>query len=393
MKKIVIYDDDSGLAEGYVERVRKLSPVKKKSFSIDCMPQEVFDSQMDVLRERQKAARKKEGWGDGSIDVDKISIFIVDFDLINTSSFLTGEEVAYVVRCFSKCGLIIGLNLESRKRVFNSYFDLTLKGHPESFCDLNIDAAQLDNLGLWTDERRDFRPWNWPQLPEYLDLMEQKINSVIKNLEKPIAQVLQFNEILQLFSGEALEFLGGDPEKVTFKDFVLYSGNGLRGRDKTSDENIPRIAAARISKWLERLILPGQDILVDAPHLVTRFPSLLAEDHEDLSNWNKTTSFTKTKLPLDFEKLDDFSFKNDFWLSRPAWFWNRVYTNNKIMEVKEPWKSEEPKFAFCEDSSTFEKKELCKEFYATFESPYNQRFVHAKQFKDVDYAPKVFLIQ
>ena len=65
----------------------------------------------------------------------------------------------------------------------------------------------------------------------------------------------------------------------------------------------------------------------------------------------------------------------------------------KIIEVKEPWKSEEPKFTFCEDSSTFQKKELCKEFYAAIESPYNQRFVHAKPFNEVDYAPKVFLLQ
>jgi len=392
MKQIVVYDDDSGLAEDYAETLHKLSPVTKL-FSIECMPQKDFDNQMGVLRKRQKMAREGAKWDDTSIWMDEISIFIIDFDLINTGSFLTGEEVAYVVRCFSKCGLIIGLNLELRKRVLPSYFDLTLKGHPESFCDLNIDATQLDNLGLWTRERKGFRPWHWPQLPEYLDLVERKIDSVIKNPEKPIAQVLQFNEILQLFSSEALEFLGGNPEKVTFKDFVLNSGRGLRGRDKTSDEIIPRIAATRISKWLERLVLPGQDLLVDAPHLVTRFPSLLVEDPEDLANWNKTTSFSVTELPLDLEKLNDFYFKNDFWLSRPAWFWNGVYTCDKIREVKEPWKSEEPKFVFCEDSSTFEKKELCKEFYATFESPYNQRFVHAKPFKDVDYAPKVLLIQ
>lgn len=392
MKKIVIYDDDSGLAEGYVGRLRKLSHVKK-SFSIDCMPLDVFDSQMEALRERQKATRTEEGRDYGSVDVDEISIFIVDFDLINTSSFLTGEEVAYLVRCFSKCGLIIGLNLESRKRVSNSYFDLTLKGHPESFCDLNIDAAQLDNPGLWTNVRQGFRPWNWPQLPEYLDLMEQKIDFVIKNLENPIVNVLQFNEILQLFPSKALEFLGGDPEKVTFKDFVLNSGNGLRGKDKTSEKIIPRIAVARISKWLERLVLPGQDILVDAPHLVSRFPSLLTEDTEDLANWNKTTSLSRTKLPLDYKKIDGFYFKNDFWISRPAWFWNGIYKHDEIKEVKEPWKTEELKFAFCEDSSTFEKIEECREFYSAVESPYNQRFVHAKPCEDVDYGPKVLLIQ
>ena len=81
------------------------------------------------------------------------------------------------------------------------------------------------------------------------------------------------------------------------------------------------------------------------------------------------------------------------WLSRPAWFWNGVYKCDKIKEVKEPWKVDEPKFVFCEDSSTFEPKDSCKEFYSAVESPYNQRFIHAKLFDAVDYAPKVLLIQ
>ena len=44
---------------------------------------------------------------------------------------------------------------------------------------------------------------------------------------------------------------------------------------------IERVAAARLGKWLERLVLPGQNVLVDAPHLVSRFPSLVAADDLD----------------------------------------------------------------------------------------------------------------
>jgi len=393
LKQIVICDDESGFAQDYVEKLSKLKAVCKV-FAIKCLTPKEIKEQFAALGRRLEASRNAKKWPDDSIMMDEISVFIIDFDLFKTNPFLTGEEVAYMVRSFSKCGLIVGLNLESRKRVFPSYFDLTLRGHPESFCDLNIDSAQLDNPGLWTDEWTGFRPWHWPQIPKYHELMEKKIACVSNNPTKPIVQLLQFDQILQLFPGSALQFLGGNPAEVTFKEFVLRSGNGLRGKDATTDEMVARIAAARVSKWLERLVLPGQDILVDAPHLVSRFPSLLEGDPKDLANWNKTADLSgNTVLPLELEKIEAFSFKESYWVSRPVWFWNRVYTSNKIKEVANPWKSVETEFAFCEDSSTFEKRELCREFYATIDSPYNQRFIHAKPFDNVDYAPKVALVQ
>lgn len=259
---------------------------------------------------------------------------------------------------------------------------------------MNIDAAQLDNPGLWTNDRTGFRPWHWPQLPQYLGLMESKINDVLRNPTKPIVEFLHFEKILQLFPSFALKFLGGTPAEVTFKKFVLSSGNGLRGRDEANEEMVARIAAARISKWLERQVLSGQDILVDAPHLVSRFPTLLQGDPKDITTWNRTAALShQDDLGINLNAIEEFAFKEKHWLSRPAWFWNSVYTCDKIKEVAEPWKAETANFAFCEDSSTFEKTEECKEFYASVDSPYNRRFVHAKQFPDVDYAPKVLLVQ
>lgn len=394
MKQIAIYDDESGLAQDYTNRLSKLLKTISQMFEVERMSQDDFETQLTVLRNRQEAVREGRKWTDDSIDLDKTSIFIVDFDLFQTSSFLTGEEVAYMARCFSRCGLIIGVNLDSRKRVSPSYFDLTLTGHPESFCDLNIDATQIDNPGLWTDDRAGFRPWHWPLLPEYFASMEKKIDDALGNPAKPIMEFLHFNKILQLFPNSALRFLGGKPEEVTFGKFVRFSGNGIRGRDKANEEMVARIAAARVSKWLERLVLSGQDIVVDAPHLVSRFPSLLLGDHNDLATWNKTSALSnKADLGIERTEIEKFSFKMSHWLSRPAWFWNDVYTCSNIKEVAEPWKAETAKFAFCEDSSTFEKKEDCKEFNASVDSPYNRRYMHALQFPDVDYAPKVLLVQ
>ena len=396
MKRIVIYDDQSGYAEEYVQRLRKGFRKMKalsEAFDIDTMNQREFDEQFSLLKERREELRQGKKWTEKSITIDEVSIFIVDYDLFKKDAFLTGEQVAYGVRCFSRCGLIVGLNLESGRRVLPTYFDLTLSGHPDSFCDLNIDSAQLDNPALWTDDKEGFRPWYWPQLPRQLDMMEYKVANVLDNQTKPIMKVLQFDKILPLFPGKVLQFLGGNPEKVTFEEFVQFSGNGLKGKDKTNEEMTARIAAARISKWLERLVLPGQDILVDAPHLVSRFPSLLQGDHQNASAWNKTTAFSEGELGMNSDFIKNLRFEKKRWLSRPAWLWNLVYNCSKIEEVSEPWKAETPKFCFCEDSSTFEKKKLCKEYYAPMDSPYNRRFVKATRFENVDYGPKTLLLQ
>ena len=55
--------------------------------------------------------------------------FIIDYDLLGSQAeksptgSLTGEIIAYLVRCFSRCKLIIGLN-----QYGSNPFDLTLRG-------------------------------------------------------------------------------------------------------------------------------------------------------------------------------------------------------------------------------------------------------------------------
>jgi hypothetical protein len=78
--------------------------------------------------------------------------------------------------------------------------------------------------------------------------------------------------------------------RISFRDFVTLSGNGLKGKDQADDAAVARIAAARLSKWLEDIVLPAQEILVDAPHLVSRLPELLTGDPGRLATWDRTTA-------------------------------------------------------------------------------------------------------
>jgi hypothetical protein len=355
---ILVYDDDRKLGQKYVNRLEKLDVVTE-TFKVEILDDAKFVEELEILKERQLNLREEKSWDDNSLSLDNASIFIIDFELINPDlgPIPSGEGVAYYTRCFSRCGLIVGLNF-----IRGNIFDLTLEGNPKSFADLNISSDQLGNPGLWGGETNGFRPWYWPDLPKQLETFEKKIDDV------------------------------KDPHETTFRDFVKDSPNVLKGKDNEAtdymdEEMMGRIAASRVSKWLERLVLPGQDILVDAPHLVMRYPSLLDLDRTKVENWNKTAKFEPfDKLGLDFETIEQFRFEKDYWLSRPVWFSSQLSNCQDIKEVMEPWTREEIDFVFCEDSSSFYEKKECRTFIAKMESHYDRRFV--RHFHgDVEYSP------
>jgi len=394
-EKILVYDDEVRLAATYTSRLQALSFLKER-FEVEPITPNDFEKEMKALDSRRRIFRKKENSYPESL-LDEVSILIVDFDLLESfNPFITGESVSYLGRCFSKCGLIIGMNQYDRRGQPTS-FDLTLRGHPESFADLNICSEQLDNPGLWSEKRRLFRPWHWPQLPDFLDSFKKRVKDVEDHLEEPICETLDIENIESVFPGSISAFLGRHPAKTTFREFVESSGNGLQAKDENkNDELLARIAAARISKWLERLVLPGQDILVDAPHLASRYPSLLvgdlSETESETETWNRTTGLVGLdKLSLDHTNIKEYGFKKDHWLSRPTWFWQKLSENQSIKEVSEPWERKKTKFVFCEDTSSFHKQNECTEFYAELASPFRRRFVY--RVNGINYQPAVQLVR
>jgi hypothetical protein len=390
-EKILIYDDEVQLLATYSSRLQALSFLKKR-FEVEPITPNDFEKEMKALEGRRRAFRKKEdSWPESLLD--EASMLIVDYDLLESfNPFVTGEGVSYLSRCFSKCGLIIGMNQYNRRGQPTS-FDLTLKGHPESFADLNICSEQLDNPGLWSEKRTVFRPWHWPQLPDFLGFFQKRVKDVEDHLKEPICKTLGIENIEAVFPSSISAFLGRHPAKTTFKEFVESSGKGLQTKDENKNEElVARIAAARISKWLERLVLPGQDILVDAPHLASRYPSLLVGDPSKTETWNRTTGLVGLdRLSLDHTNIKEYGFKKDYWLSRPTWFWQKLSENQSIKEVSEPWERKKTKFVFCEDTSSFHKQKECTEFYAELASPFRRRFV--RRVNGINYEPAVQFVR
>lgn len=392
-KLIMIYDDEARAAKMYLNRLEKRPSLKE--FEIEHISNDDFQDILLELNKRRKAILDGKKREEQAIKVDDARIFIIDFRLMDLTPGLNGEEVAYNLLCFSDCRYIMGMN----RYYMGKTFDLTLTGHLDSYADLNISDKDLENEGLWTGESVDYRPWYWPAILSYLNDRERQINDVMDNFDESISKVLEIPEhIIKGIPKKAGSYLGiaGDEiVKATFEDFFIKSNIILNPKERNKKFPLDRkakIIASRLSKWIERSILPGQDIFVDAPHLITRYPSLLlGKKRSDIETWNKTSHFKGvSSLGIRYKKLKTCRFKQH-WTSRPVWFWPDVSEIPKIDEVKQPWKRKNYGFVFAEDASSFYKEEECKDFISNVESPFRMRYI--KSFKGVNYRPIHLLLK
>ena len=389
-KTLLVYDDLSQWATNYERRLRSVRAVSSK-FDVDTIDNERLASELDILRERQAQTREGRRWGSGQQSLfDETDVLVVDIDLAESlNPFLTGDLVSYLVRCFSKCGLIIGLSQYQKLD-----FDLLLKGEPGSFTDLTVKSDQIANKGLWGQPWEGFRPWTWPLVPAFLEAFESKVHTLVSKMSAGVLDTIGLGEVASSLPESAVEFLGSNPEEVTFSQFVAQSRYGIRSPDSAPDSEVAtRIAVARVSKCIEKLILPGQDVLVDAPHLVSRFPSLLVGNPNLKSTWNRTTRFAPYNELNVSRKVDRFRLRDAKWVSRPAWLASEVSNSQAISENKEVRKRIPFKFGFCEDASAFYSLDECTEFFSGVESYYVRRYIHGFRELELDYGPKTNLLQ
>ena len=115
---------------------------------------------------------------------------------------------------------------------------------------------------------------------------------------------------------------------------------------------------------------------MDAPHLVSRFPSLISGDAGDIRAWNTTARLgSHDESGLNAGIIEEYRLKKHHWLSRPVWFWDGLRSCERIQEVREPWTVQMPDWVFCEDASAFDDRDETASFVAETESPYSRRSV------------------
>ncbi len=382
---VLVYDNEEGVASKWVKKLDDSGNLP------DGFIAEVMHSEsLEALKVRYKTYEEGKFRTVDAINLDRAAILIIDYNLIGPE-ITSGDLIAYLARCFTDCGLIVGVN-----RNGENPFDLTLVGDIDSFCDLHIGIDQLTNRGLWSDKWELFRPWYWPQLPRYLDDFRARKAEISKEPDARIADTLGMEDAFRYLPRTTRGYLGEEPLSITFRQIVLESPLGFeeaerRRFNKTGIDNeaIARISAARVSKWVERLVLSGQEVLVDAPHLVSRFPSLLLNgDPLNIETWNNTARFEEPKnLGIDVKMIEKYRAERNHWISRPAWFWRDISIDPNINEVSVPWDRIKPNFLFCEDSSRFAKRKDARLFHSKVDSAYVRRYVAPRGFKGVKYKP------
>jgi len=395
-RKILICDDSEETGRAFKNGLERIDTVTEY-FKEPILPGKTeLEQAIKALERRLKQASNEEiddyPLNDEARIIDDAAILVIDYALFDLNTSVTGERIAYLARCYSKCGIIIALN--QFPPYVEEHFDLTLRGHLESYADLNIPSISLSNPGLWSEPWSGFRPWSWPLLPQAVDKLERRSTELREHLGEKVLDFLEFKGIKSLTLPRSIvEFLSRKkPEETTFREFVDSegSGNGLRGRNERpiNDEAIARIAAARIGCWLEYDVLPAQNIIVDAPHLISRFPSLLGDRTQDIKIWNRTASFSEPNVIGLDPKIEPYRFKKSDWLSRPTWFWNDLSDSEEIAEVRDPWSAKTPDYVFGEDISKFLPSDGARSFVADLESPFVRRYV--KYLKSpISYTPLV----
>lgn len=402
--KITIHDDKGDKRLDRLESRLKAVEVLEENYDFCKVGTEKVQSIEENLTKRRKNLWEgKEEWKEESPieELDRASIFIIDNAVIETDA----SRLAYLARCFSECGLIIGFNVYGDYGDLN--FDLNLGRETRDIdselnYDIMVDDKSFENNGFWKGERdRDFRPWYWPAAIKYQKEFEKKVEDVEENLGEPLLPYLGFSEeIVNVMPDETLEFVTGrggektekEPLEYTFRDYLEYSETGLKHNDRgkiqsLNEEQIARIVSSRISTWLERIVLPPQNILIDAPHLVYKLPSLLEGSTSELESWNKTAKITEEveELEINDEKIQEYRFENEKWVSRPVWFWKKVRNDHNILEIEKPFERETPDYVFCEDTSRFIEREESESFEVTFPSSMEPRYV--ERLSEINYFP------
>ena len=389
--KVLLCDDEQSVCDEWRERVQAVVPS-----CYDILPRIENGEARDAIKElfaRETSARMASARPPSPCAFDDADILVLDYDLLAIdakNARHTGESLARLARTFSDAQVVVVVN-----QFRDAHFDLSLRGHPASHADLNLDAAMLDVSGLWTDPPwQGFRPWHWQTLCRAVETQRARAAWAEEHLEVPIVEALGMREEDNVahLSDTAFGFIAPGAKdwrrlrQLTFKDFACAAGNGRGAREvaMSNEDAACRLAGARIGKWLERLVLGPQEALVDLPHLLQRFPFLLGDDVADPAAWNEAVcgaDCVKNRLP------DDCWFAPSDFLSRPAVWSQRLERDAGFCEQRRSFDfASVPSLVFLEDASAFVPLEEATVFRAGHHNFFDRRF--AMCFDGVTYAPQ-----
>ncbi|UMZ11908.1 hypothetical protein I9018_31335 [Pseudomonas sp. MPFS] len=332
-------------------------------------------------------------------------LIIVDYDLLGLemerpAAWATGAELAYSIRLMSTVGPIVVVN-----QFGTNAFDLTMRRGISSYADLDVGSAQITASGLWSsDGFAGFRPWHWPNLHEEVTRFENLNAFVLKHLDSPVLSVLNFeledSDAWNFISYEMVSFLGVGQQKkeTTFREMVkgnagLRVFNILEKDEKLisslPDEQAARIAAAILIHWLEKVVLPSQEVIADVPHLSMQLPWIV-EDFSNPQAWADLCSLGDAHIP---KFLIPYKVEPECLFSRPTFWAERARRDSQFPDKFEF--SKLPNIQFCEDVSRFVPEDQASSFPSDVIAFDKKRWVEIPKSSGtstVNYEPQSYLL-
>lgn len=331
---------------------------------------------------------------------DDVDILAVDYDLLHLDKAggrTTGEGVARLARTFSKCGVIVVMN-----QFKGPQFDLGMRGHLDSFADVNVDAGLVGRAALWRDLKPagvQFDPTTWTPLPKLFAAARGLSADFEKGgFDTEIMAAIGLPEAaLAELSDTAFGFINLKAETtdqlamVSVRDFLKQS-LGDDGLLATLEAYAPRIlfdfAAFRVAKWLERAVLRPMDVLVDGAHLVDRLPFMVDAGKVDVADpvdW--ATAAADPTGALRWDTLAKYNNeKASAALGRTVFDWYRLAEDDEIDQLQDVYLAADPvRFVLAEDTSRFVERDAVTRFRADFHNFGDRRAI--ERLADITYGP------
>jgi hypothetical protein len=404
--RVVIVDDETERSKGWAASILALGIQDVTVEALELAEAQLIIQSADA---RRRVAREgKDPFSSTSIlecKLDDVDILIVDYDLqelLEVGKWSTGLQVSTLARAFTRTKVIVLVN-----QFGTNSFDLTLVKSSQSRSDFDIGSGQILNPAFWDRSNVDgYSPWAWNDgVIQAAYRMEAVVEWMKENLDKPVLSTLGFS--IESEDSEQPNYLGYElwqeiitSSNQTFRQLVEKS-EFLAQKDRecilSYDEPCARVAAAIISHWFERTVIPANETLIDIPHLVSFYPWLLRSP-EDVESWQATTS-GKDAFNATLEELGDCVFDPGFPLARPVVWKQKVLQTPELAEPAGFSYDNFPDMVFCEDASRFHEFSDSRPFQSRLPGGDPQRFVanpgkvtdatwkHA--LADVNYEPSV----
>lgn len=402
--RILIVDDEPERSKGWETNIQALGFEGVSVTALDLGGSRALIEAADRRRRSARAGTEPFA-SDIACTLDEVDVLIVDYDLqemVEAGQWSTGLWVAMLARAFTRVKLVVLVN-----QFGTNMFDLTLSKGLKSRADFDIGSAQLLNPALWDRSRVDgYTPWGWVDgILSATSRFKAMVDWVRENLDRPVLSTLGFSNGLHdvdpdtCVSPELWQECVGEQSR-TFRQMV-GEAEFLTPKDRESivqfDESCARVAAAIVTHWLDRFLIPANDVLVDIPHLVSASPWLL-NGRENAQSWQATTG------PSGFDVLlpgvRNHAFAPAFPLSRPVVWRKRVERAADLSEPRGFTYDGFPDLVFCEDTSRFHPFDDARSFSCRLPCRDPQRFVANPErvaptngghsLTDVVYEPSVF---